>query len=206
METADKASIEVLLKGLKDKYFETVNEALYALNVLLVKHRSELEDSFSEIETQVRPFLRSKEYDQRMNAFGVLIEIVDSWEAISADFRANYFHPKWKLRKKLVSCFARLHSRGFLSEQQLQDEFSKILPTSNGFDMHFQLKQEIKDTLSNLKRAQAESEFKQKLSEYNGDAQKGHQLEALIMTYRRHGRSLDLKRALDTIIEQEHIS
>ena len=73
METADKASIEVLLKGLKDKYFETVNEALYALNVLLVKHRAELEDSFSETEKQVRPFLRSKEYDQRMNDLECLL-------------------------------------------------------------------------------------------------------------------------------------
>ena len=43
--------------------------------------------------------------------------------------------------------FATLMKRGLMTKQEVEDELPNILQTSNGFDMNFRLKREIRNTL-----------------------------------------------------------
>ena len=90
-----------------------------------------------------------------------------------------------------------------MTDEEITEELQNFLQTSNGFDMHFQLKQEILNTLQHSRRQQASSELEEKLSLHNGSTTAEHQLDALISTYRQHGSALDLKMAMERLIEQE---
>ena len=203
MNLPDERSIKVLLQMLDDRYFEAVNEALYALSTLLKEHHSELRHLFSEIAQKVRPFIKSREFDQRMNALAVFTECADSWKSLEADFRFNYFHPKWKVRKKIVFCFGRLQERGLISKEEVENELKNILTTSNGFETHFQLKQEIKSIFEASQQKLMIEEFKTKLSQGAQDKEGNHQLELLIETHSQHGKAFNVGKALDIILEKE---
>ena len=147
LEAPNRDSIEVILKTLKDPYFETVREALYTLKHLTYLHKDHFEDLFPTIQKQVVPFTSSKIFDIRMNAFLVLSEVVSRFEDVRDVFRANYFHPNWNVRKSIISCFSRLQTRGLMTQEEVEEELKNILQTSNGFNMEFELKEEIRDTV-----------------------------------------------------------
>ncbi|MEC7985438.1 MAG: glycosyltransferase [Myxococcota bacterium] len=147
LEEANDESIDVILKALNDPYFETVKEALYTLKHLLFLHRSEWIERLPTIQKHVVPFTKSKIFDIRMNSFLVLSEIVTQFSELQDPLRANYFHPNWKVRKSIISCFSRLQERSIMTSAQVEEELKNILQTSNGFNMKFELKEEIRETV-----------------------------------------------------------
>ena len=79
-----------------------------------------------------------------MNAIAVLRSVRFVRE-IRNEFEQNYFHPNWQVRRQLITCFDRLMQRKVVTSDfvstVLRDQF---LHTSNGFEMNFLLKEEIR--------------------------------------------------------------
>lgn len=162
----NKQVVHTILEGCSDPYFETVNEALYALfsllkeNLILERFSHDIsitEDSLSNItaidemkETiieRVQPLCSSSEFDIRMNALGVLSTLIDDFTKINALLEQNFFHPNWQVRKKIVECYDILYQRNLVKLEEIQTILKNdFLQTSNGFDMNFLLKSEIKHT------------------------------------------------------------
>ena len=143
----DKKSIDVMLSGLQDPYFETVNESLLCLDYIVEQYREEITDHIEGIHQAVLPFATHEAFDIRMRTLAALSELVPSKDAILPLLQENYFHPKWKVRQGIMKNFATLMKRGLMTKQEVEDELPNILQTSNGFDMNFRLKREIRNTL-----------------------------------------------------------
>ena len=137
--------IDVCLKGCNDDYFEAVESSLACLSFLLPNFDN-YAHRISEIRAKVEPLVHSKEFDIRMNALTVLTEIASSFEELRSSFVANYFHPNWQVRQRLIACFASLLKRNLILKEEIQTILTKeFLQTSNGFTMQFELKEEILD-------------------------------------------------------------
>ncbi|MAA77647.1 MAG: hypothetical protein CL916_00180 [Deltaproteobacteria bacterium] len=156
--------VQTILEGCSDPYFETVNEALYALFSLLKENlvldrfshdRSITDESVSNIKAidsmksniiaRVKKLCSSSEFDIRMNALGVLSILMDDFPSINELLKQNFFHPNWQVRKKIVECYDILYQRNLVTLKEIQDILKNdFLQTSNGFDMDFLLKSEIK--------------------------------------------------------------
>ena len=145
----DEVVIRTCLQGSTDGYFEAVNQAVYCLGRLLKKVAYPLSTSVyssmkKDIQAAITPLAKSREFDIRMNALMVLAVIADNFTEIESVFSNNYFHPNWQVRKEIISCFDMLLQRNVLTLDEVQHILStQFLQTSNGFNMHFQLKQEI---------------------------------------------------------------
>lgn len=157
--------VQTILDGCSDPYFETVNEALYALFSLIKENlvldrfshdRSITDESLRNIQAidtmkssiiaRVTPLCSSSEFDIRMNALAVLSTLMDDFASINELLKQNFFHPNWQVRKKIVECYDILYQRDLVTLEEIQDIVQNdFLQTSNGFDMEFLLKSEIKD-------------------------------------------------------------
>jgi UDP-N-acetylglucosamine--N-acetylmuramyl-(pentapeptide) pyrophosphoryl-undecaprenol N-acetylglucosamine transferase len=143
----DKKSIDVMIAGLQDPYFETVNEALLCFDYIVENYRGEIAEHIEDIKSAVLPFANNESFDIRMHALAALSEIITSKESILPLLQQNYFHPNWKVRQGIMKNFATLMRRGLMTKKEVEEELPNILQTSNGFDMNFRLKREIRSTL-----------------------------------------------------------
>ena len=153
LEEVDSDVVSVCLKGFDDSYFETVNEAAYALFSLLNRERIGNTESFSSLVSQhgteifkkAQTLANSKEFDIRMNGLALLALTSSDFSSVEPFFQRNYFHPSWQVRKKIVECFALLIERGLVDRERIREILTfEFLQTSNGFAVEFQLKGEIK--------------------------------------------------------------
>ena len=99
----------------------------------------------ADIITRVTPLCSSSEFDIRMNALAVLSTLMDDFSSINELLKKNFFHPNWQVRKKIVECYDILYQRKLVTLEDIQSILKNdFLQTSNGFDMDFLLKSEIK--------------------------------------------------------------
>ena len=146
LESQNPKTMDILLKALDDSYFESKVQALWAMHRLLYLHPDAFEDK-DNIRRKIEPLLRSPTFDVRMNALKVLTEICTTFDDVADLFRQNYFHPNWKVRKNIVECFERLFDKDILTQKDISEELKNLLQTSNGFQMHFKLKDQIRSTM-----------------------------------------------------------
>ena len=198
MGRLDLEIIGVCLEGTKDSYFETVNDALKTLASLLRSHRAIFIDQYARIKTEVQPLASSKEFDIRMHALAVLTEICTDFSEIESSFQKNYFHPNWQVRRSIISCFGVLIERGILEQEHVQRILqSEFLQTSNGFQMRFLLKEEMRDIFQQEPRSQFATNFRTTCSEANLSLQK---LEALLHQAEKDRLVWDIKTSLREVI------
>ena len=155
----------VLLAGLEDSYFESVTASLASLRKMFKQFPSECAPFIEQVESSVRPFVSSSTYDVQMYALQVLTETTTSFSAIEKDFQRNYFHPNWKVRHGIVSCFGRLIERGLIDAKRVSQELENFLQTSNGFNMHFVLKNEIRSVAQKNEKEQLVEDMKNMLGD-----------------------------------------
>lgn len=199
LEIITQEVFHTIIKGLSDPYFETVNEALYALFVLLQKHilinRISTQESIDlgiskeqvlinsmkkELFSHVAPFSQSKEFDIRMNALGVISLLVDDFSEIKPHLEANYFHPNWQVRKRIVECYQILQQRKRINIATVQQILThEFLQTSNGFDMDFLLKSEIKNLFQQEKSIRFTNDLKTILFSSSSQQEKETSLRAM---------------------------
>ena len=147
LEATDSKSIEIMLQALQDPYFETVNHALKCLHHIIKEHRKDIQENLEKIRIAILPFVQHKLFDIRMHALLTLGELAESLEDILPLLRDNYFHPNWMVRQSIMKIFTTLMKRKIMSKEEVEAELPNILQTSNGFDMNFQLKQEIRSMI-----------------------------------------------------------
>lgn len=201
MERLDFEIIDVCIEGTKDPYFETVNDALRTLASLLRSHRAIFMDQYARIKAEIQPFTTSKEFDIRMHAMAVLTEVCTDFSEIEASFQKNYFHPNWQVRRSIISCFGVLIERGILDKERVQKILqTEFLQTSNGFQMRFLLKEEMRDIFQQEPRSQFASSFRTTCSEVNLPMQK---IEALLHQAEKDRLVWDIKTSLREVIGEE---
>lgn len=147
LEISDSSLMETLLEGLRDDYFEAVVSALRSIHKQVYRFPEEYGELFPTIRSAVLPYTRSKTFDVRMHACTIMTELCSSLEDILPILQDNYVHPNWKVRQCIVVCFERLLERKLMTEEQITEELSEFLQTSNGFSMHFALKNEIRNVI-----------------------------------------------------------
>lgn len=162
MERLNREVIDACLKGAKDTYFETVNDALRTLASLLRIHSDTFMDQYAEIKSAVDPLTSSKEFDIRMHSMAVLTEICTDFSEIEASFQKNYFHSNWQVRRSIISCFGILIERGILRKERVEEILqTEFLQTSNGFQMRFLLKEEMREIFQKEPRSQFANNFRE---------------------------------------------
>ena len=201
MGRLDLEIMNVCLEGTKDSYFETVNDALRTLASLLRDHRLLFMEQYDRIKAKVQPFTTSKEFDIRMHAMAVLTEICADFSEIEASFQKNYFHPNWQVRRSIISCFGVLIERGILDTARVQKILqTEFLQTSNGFQMRFLLKEEMRDIFQQEPRTQFANNFRETCSEANLPLEK---IEALLHQAEKDRLVWDIKTSLREVIGEE---
>jgi hypothetical protein len=162
LEEIDASVVSVCLKGFDDAYFETVNEAAYALFALLNRERMNQPQAFQdriqqhgqEIFQAAQQLSKSKEFDIRMNGLALLALTCSTFSDVEPLLKQNYFHPSWQVRKKIVECFALLIERGVVERERVREILTyEFLQTSNGFAVEFQLKSEIKKVFNTTQQS-----------------------------------------------------
>ena len=208
--------VNTILEGCSDPYFETVNEALYALfcllkeNLILERFSHELsitEDSLSNIKAidemkptiieRVKPLCLSPEFDIRMNALGVLSTLMDDFTEVNTMLEKNFFHPNWQVRKKIVECYDILYQRNLVTLDEIQNILKNdFLQTSNGFDMNFLLKSEIKHTFQKESNIKFTDELREIIFSSKTKEEKIEQLTSI----KKNGGQLSTKELVDLLL------
>jgi hypothetical protein len=201
MERLDSEIIDVCLKGTKDSYFETVNDALRTLASLLRINSDIFRDQYPQIKSVVDPLSASKEFDIRMHAMAVLTEICSDFSEIELSFQRNYFHSNWQVRRSIISCFGILIERGVLSKKRVQEILqTEFLQTSNGFQMRFLLKEEMRDIFQKEPRTQFANNFRRTCADAQIPMDK---IEDLLHQAEKDRLVWDIKTSLREVIGEE---
>jgi len=204
LEYFSPSIVNVLLSGLKDPYFEAITASLSSLRTMLRNFPQDCRSMKAKIEESVRPFVDSKTYDVQMYALQVLSETSVSFSEIEKDFRRNYFHPNWKVRHSIVSCFGRLIERGLLDEKQVSVELESFLQTSNGFNMHFVLKNEIRSVAQKTEKEQLVEDMKNMLGDaLTNNAQKLREKKEFAG---KHNLAMNITELLEKLTEEDKAS
>ncbi len=192
----------------KDSYFEAVNEALYSLYKLFRTNASTGGLDVVSVQTLAQDLSHSREFDIRMNALGLLALLCSDFSEIREPFEANYFHPNWQVRKRIVECLAELQKDGRIEKGEVEDILNnRFLQTSNGFDTHFQLKEEIIQVYQQESREAFVKEFKSVIYSGVGTEEKSTQLQSLSGKAKEQGLELGLHDVLDEVknaVPQNH--
>ena len=202
----DDAVANVLLKATSDDYFETVVEALHALNHLLSKNGS------NGIATQVikdvaSDLSKSKEFDVRMHALGLQALLCERFDEIRADFEANYFHPNWQVRERMVEAFVHLKKTEKISEEELRDILeNRFLHTSYGFDTLFRLKEGMIQLYQLEEREHFLQEFKEVIYSEHSVESKATQLQVLAEKAKEKGLDVDIQDVLIGTDQDGHLA
>jgi UDP-N-acetylglucosamine--N-acetylmuramyl-(pentapeptide) pyrophosphoryl-undecaprenol N-acetylglucosamine transferase len=204
LEIPNLSIMKTLLKGLDDDYFESIVEALKSIHAQIHRFPEEHKSMVSDIEVQIQKHARSRTFDVRMNACLVLSEICSSFAQIESHLRDNYFHPNWKVRMNIVSCFDRLIERKVMTTEQVREELKDFLQTSNGFDMHFALKSEIRNTIQKNKKEQIVDDLQDLLN--STDSIKDARLQQMKEFSYKHNIAMNITEVLDKLTEKEPTS
>ena len=218
MGVLNKTVVDCLLQATNDDYFETVNESLYALYQLFSTQKQLLSDTaalnidISEIQKTATQHSQSKEFDIRMNALGLLSLLCSDFDEIRDAFEANYFHPNWQVRKRIVECFAEMQKNSKIDNSEVEDILNnRFLQTSNGFETHFQLKEEIIQVYQQESRETFVEDLRTVIYSEMSPDEKTTQLDTLTTSAKEKGLELDIQEVLEdvkdsnnTVISKEH--
>ena len=218
MGVLNKTVVDCLLQATNDDYFETVNESLYALYQLFSTQKQLLSDTaalnidISEIQKTATQHSQSKEFDIRMNALGLLSLLCSDFDEIRDAFEANYFHPNWQVRKRIVECFAEMQKNTKIDNSEVEDILNnRFLQTSNGFETHFQLKEEIIQVYQQESRETFVEDLRTVIYSEMSPDEKTTQLDTLTTSAKEKGLELDIQEVLEdvkdsnnTVISKEH--
>ena len=115
-----------------------------------------------------------------MHALGLQSLLCDKFEEIRNDFEANYFHPNWQVRQRMVEAFIHLKKTGKIMEEELQDILeNRFLHTSYGFDTRFRLKEGMIQLYQLEEREHFVKEFKEVIYSESSVESKTSQLQIL---------------------------
>jgi heat shock protein HspQ len=154
-----------------------------------------------EISQEVQKYAHARAFDVRMNACLVLSEICTSFAQVESYLRDNYFHPNWKVRMTIVSCFDRLIERKIMTTEHVRSELTDFLQTSNGFDMHFALKSEIRSTIQKNEKEQIVDDFQHILN--SQDDTQSTRLREMKEFSHKHNIAMNITEVLDKLTEKE---
>jgi len=138
-----------------------------------------------------------------------LTEVCTQFEEIQREFESNYFHPNWQVRRQLISCFGRLITRGIVSSEFVSTELrDKFLHTSNGFEMNFLLKEEIRSVFQREKQQELASRLQQLLLSNTPDGQTreeyvNEQLQTLVDSAKQGKVVINITDVLQKMIKEK---
>ena len=203
MGTLNQAVVDTLLKATTDDYFETVVEALHALYTLLLNnaHGSVSVDQVKIVSSRLS---QSNEFDVRMHALAIQALLCRDFQEIKADFEANYFHPNWQVRERIVESFVHLKKSNKIEDAELRDILeNRFLHTSYGFDTHFRLKEEMIQLYQMEDREHFVQEFKGVIYSEGSVEDKVTQLQTLSEIAKEKNLDLDIHEVLDVGSKEE---
>ena len=197
METINQDVVDTLIQATEDQYFETVVEALHALYSLLLKHGSDSVE-VAQVKKIASVLSQSNEFDVRMHALALQALLCQDFEEIRTDFEANYFHPNWQVRERMVESFVHLKKSNKIEDSELRDILeNQFLHTSYGFDTHFRLKEEMIQLYQMEDREHFVQEFKGVIYSEGSIEDKVTQLQTLSEIAKEKNLDLDIHEVLD---------
>lgn len=197
MESINQDVVDTLIQATEDQYFETVVEALHALYSLLLKHGSDSVE-VAQVKKIASVLSQSNEFDVRMHALALQALLCQDFEEIRTDFEANYFHPNWQVRERMVESFVHLKKSNKIEDAELRDILeNQFLHTSYGFDTHFRLKEEMIQLYQMEDREHFVQEFKGVIYSEGSIEDKVTQLQTLSEIAKEKNLDLDIHEVLD---------
>ena len=176
-------------------------QALKALDAILENRHQAVAHRLKDISRIVEPCIEHKKFDIVQSAIAVMSLVVEDYDSYENLTKRHFFHPNWQVRKTIISSLYRLKRRGILTESQISDKdtgiLRKILQTSNGFNMVFELKQEIRDYAQEDARDEVVNQLRSLLE--STDQEK---LKSLAEMAKDQNLDLVLADALQTVIEE----
>jgi hypothetical protein len=196
MGVLNESVVNTLLEATKDDYFETVVEALHALYRLIEQNESIAIDC-NAVKQVSSKLSQSKEFDVRMHALALQALLCNSFGEIRKDFEANYFHPNWQVRERMVESFVHMKRTGKIEEGELRDILeNRFLHTSHGFDTHFRLKEEMIQLFQMEEREHFVKEFKEVIYLDGSFEIKASQLQSLAEKAKEQNLDVDIQDVL----------
>lgn len=124
--------------GLTDSYFEVRSQAA----MTAAHFAGSLGSSHNQIVALLRNLLKEDNFEVVVAACQALGKLSNDG-ALIEDYRRFLFHKNWKIRQAVVQSLGMLLERGVISPRQVTEYMEELLITSNGFQPHFPLKQEL---------------------------------------------------------------
>tara|TARA_Y100001954_G_C15386575_1_gene395966 strand:- start:73 stop:579 length:507 start_codon:yes stop_codon:yes gene_type:complete len=122
---------------------------------------------------------------------------MDDFTEVNTMLEKNFFHPNWQVRKKIVECYDILYQRNLVTLDEIQNILKNdFLQTSNGFDMNFLLKSEIKHTFQKESNIKFTDELREIIFSSKTKEEKIEQLTSI----KKNGGQLSTKELVDLLL------
>lgn len=149
LDVADPETVEAIIIGLADPYFEARSAAARC-----AAHFAErLGSSSKVVEGALLSCLSDDNFEVQIDVAQALGRVASEGQLLET-FRPYFFHDNWRVRRALVTALHSALDRGLVDPFELEEALEEILITSYGFSPHFPLKAEmlrVGKTLARLK-------------------------------------------------------
>ena len=155
LDVADPETVEAIVIGLADPYFEARSAAARCAS----HFADRLGSSRKVVEGALLSCLSDDNFEVQIDVAQALGRIASEGQLLET-FRPYFFHDNWRVRRALVVALHSALDRGLVDPFELEEALEEILITSYGFSPHFPLKAEmlrLGKTLARLKAVRSQN-------------------------------------------------